>query len=111
MRALVFLLLALVGAAAAASVAAQGSLRQASPLAEEGQGSCHKWRTRKSTLKLIKETPFSGLFRDLKNSTEFEASGGEGSQGAQPQLFPDTAYAGGGGGGGSRQEARRQVTG
>ncbi|PSC67394.1 hypothetical protein C2E20_8907 [Micractinium conductrix] len=75
MRALVFLLLALVGAAAAASVAAQGSLRQASPLAEEGQGSCHKWRTRKSTLKLIKETPFSGLFRDLKNSTEFEASG------------------------------------
>lgn len=39
---------------------------------------CHDARHRKSTLKLIKEYPFAGLFRDLKNSSsalKFEASG------------------------------------
>ncbi|KAI3426207.1 hypothetical protein D9Q98_008584 [Chlorella vulgaris] len=35
---------------------------------------CHRRRVRKSTLKTIKEAPFAGLFRDLQNSTEFEAS-------------------------------------
>ena len=40
-----------------------------------GRSECDKRSRRKSTLKLIKETPFSGLFRDLKNSTVFEASG------------------------------------
>ena len=40
-----------------------------------GKSECDKRSRRKSTLKLIKETPFSGLFRDLKNSTVFEASG------------------------------------
>ncbi|KAL4438157.1 hypothetical protein ABPG77_010518 [Micractinium sp. CCAP 211/92] len=34
-----------------------------------------KGKIRKRTVKTIKEIPFSGLFRDLKNSTVFEASG------------------------------------
>lgn len=41
----------------------------------EKQLPCHKRSMRKATLKLLKETAFAGLFPDLKNSTEFEASG------------------------------------
>jgi hypothetical protein len=62
MRSLV--LLALVFCAAAAP-----------DVLDVGKSECDKRSRRKSTLKLIKETPFSGLFRDLKNSTVFEASG------------------------------------
>lgn len=59
----VVLLALVLGAAAAPDVRAVGRTE------------CEKRSWRKSTLKLIKETPFSGLFRDLKNSTVFEASG------------------------------------
>jgi hypothetical protein len=36
---------------------------------------CERKSYRKNVLKLIKETSFSGLFRDVKNQTKFEASG------------------------------------
>ncbi len=36
---------------------------------------CESKSYRKNVLKLIKETPFAGLFRDVKNQTKFEASG------------------------------------
>ncbi|EFN56338.1 hypothetical protein CHLNCDRAFT_57598, partial [Chlorella variabilis] len=41
---------------------------------EGGKLPCHKNSRRKSTLKALKETPFSGLFAELRNSTVFEAS-------------------------------------
>ena len=44
-------------------------------LGEVEKGACHKGRVRKATLKEIKQAPFSGLFRELRNSTVFEASG------------------------------------
>lgn len=36
---------------------------------------CERKSYRKNVLKLVKETPFAGLFRDVKNQTKFEASG------------------------------------
>lgn len=38
-------------------------------------GECRDPTLRSSTLKLLKETPFSGLFRDAKGVTKFEGSG------------------------------------
>lgn len=42
---------------------------------EENRKTCHTSSYRKNTLKLVKETPFAGLFGDLKNQTKFEGSG------------------------------------
>ena len=36
---------------------------------------CEKTDWRKHVMKLIKEVPFAGIFRDLKGETKFEASG------------------------------------
>jgi hypothetical protein len=41
----------------------------------EEKTECDSRAHRKSTLKLIKETPFVGLFRDLRGQSKFEASG------------------------------------
>lgn len=36
---------------------------------------CEKLDWRKHVMKLIKEVPFAGIFRDLQGETKFEASG------------------------------------
>lgn len=42
--------------------------------AQATSGACHGKSFRKSTAKLIKEMPFLGLFRDLRNQSVFEGS-------------------------------------
>lgn len=42
---------------------------------EEDEDICHAWDWRKKSLKLVREMPISGLFRDLKGYSKFEASG------------------------------------
>lgn len=66
-----------------------------------GKTICESRKHRKATMKLVKETPFVGLFRDLKNQSIFEASGMallEGKyyvvfdrQAGTPDLVPKTA--------------------
>lgn len=76
MRVTALLLLALAGAAAATEAGSLHTLGR-----DKGRPVCHDLKHRKRTLKLIKETAFSGVFRYLANGTEFtkvtkfEASG------------------------------------
>ena len=66
--------------------------------AERRREECHNRRHRKTTLKLIKEQPFAGLFRTLKNSStalKFEASGGSRCVGTGAADWPAAGGAAG----------------
>ena len=63
------------------------ALTRSDALAEDEDQVCFDPIYRKRTLKLIKESPFIGLFHDLKGETRFEASGINIAQGAAWVIF------------------------
>jgi len=76
-RSLIVCFLGIALVASVSDLPLQANLNGSGSFDKKGRRSsdCELKSYRKNVLKLVKETPFSGLFRDVKNQTKFEASG------------------------------------